>query len=607
MTTRRPYLQRSHRRCGSWLLGVLVLIGSLFLTSCGGSGSGTSTPASSGTVIVGLTDADGDFVTYTVDVTSLTLTRRDGAVVDVLPTSARVDFAQYTDLTELLAAASVPTGFYTEVDMTLDYRNADIRAAQGNGVVQLTAVDAAGTAITTLEVVVRLDTDRPLPIARGVPAHLSLDFDLEATNSVDLNAGTVTVFPLLVADVNPDVPKPHRVRGPLIGVAETGSSFEVSVRPFHLQIGDFGRLTVETDANTVFEIDGHSYQGAAGLAALAAKPALTATVAIGEVQPSSRTFLATEVQAGSSVAFGASDVVIGSVTARSGDALTVRGATLVRQDGTIAFNDTVSVLLDSGTTKVVRELDPSNSFDTADVSVGQQITALGTLSGSSGSFTLDAAASVVRMEVSSVSGLVVQRDSAPMTVEVQSINGRPVALYDFTGTAADPQLYRVDTGSLALAALGAGDPVRVRGFAQPFDSGVTHDFDAISVTDLSDATAWLAVVWIPSTGSAFDSLSDSGMVVNPNGSIVHRVVQRGVFTDLASLSGNPTVAPESDGRGIFAVGRNGIVQIYTTFATFNAGLTDQLGAHSVQGVLARGSWDAASERFTGSFAAVSLH
>jgi len=588
-----------------WLLHMLLVAASVALAACGGGGSGSDTVADSGAVVIGLTDADGDFVTYTVDVTSLTLTRRDGAVVDVLPQQVRVDFAQYTELTEFLTAAQVPTGAYTRAEMTLDYSSADIRAAQGDSVVQLDPVDTAGTAITTLDVTVDLDRSKPLPIAPGIPAHLTLDFDLQATNTVDLVARTVTVLPLLVADVNPEAPKPHRVRGPLLDVDVADSRFELSIRPFHLVRGDFGRLSVNTGANTVFEIDGVAYQGDAGLAALAAAPAFTATVVSGDLQLPGRVFVATEVRAGSSVAFGGSDVVSGSVTARSGDALTVRGASLVRQDGTVIFNDNVTVLLDS-TTRIVRQLDAGNTYTGDDISVGQRIRAAGTLSGAPGGYTLDTAAGVVRMEVSSIAGQVVQAESTPMIVDVQSINGRPVSLYDFTGTAADPHNYRVDTDGLSLASLATDDPLRVRGFVQPFGTGVVDDFAAISAVDLSDVPAWMAIGWAPPTAGAFDSLSATGMVVNLDGSDLHQLVQRGVVTDLGGLPAGPTVLPQSDGKGLYAVLVSGSVQIYTTFGSFTEGLIQQLGARTTAELLARGSWDASSETLAGRFAAVHL-
>ena len=45
-----------------------------------------------GVVAIGLTDTPGDFLTYTVDVTSLTLTKADNTtVVQTLPQRTRID------------------------------------------------------------------------------------------------------------------------------------------------------------------------------------------------------------------------------------------------------------------------------------------------------------------------------------------------------------------------------------------------------------------------------------------------------------------------------------------------------------------------------------
>ena len=56
--------------------------------------------------MVGLTDPDGDFLSYSVDVVSLSLRKADGTLVQAPPTHQCVDFAGLVDLTELVTAAS---------------------------------------------------------------------------------------------------------------------------------------------------------------------------------------------------------------------------------------------------------------------------------------------------------------------------------------------------------------------------------------------------------------------------------------------------------------------------------------------------------------------
>jgi hypothetical protein len=61
-----------------------------------------------GALLVSLTDADGDFLSYSVDVVSLSLTRANGTVVRALPLRQRVDFAELVDLAEFVTAATIP-------------------------------------------------------------------------------------------------------------------------------------------------------------------------------------------------------------------------------------------------------------------------------------------------------------------------------------------------------------------------------------------------------------------------------------------------------------------------------------------------------------------
>ncbi len=56
-----------------------------------------------GALILGLTDGDGDFLTYNVEISGVELTRADGTQISVMPTSQRVDFVNYIELSELAA------------------------------------------------------------------------------------------------------------------------------------------------------------------------------------------------------------------------------------------------------------------------------------------------------------------------------------------------------------------------------------------------------------------------------------------------------------------------------------------------------------------------
>ena len=208
------------------LFGLLAAV----LMACGGGGSAdeSGSNAAKGQVALGLTDAAGDFLTYTVDVLSIKMTHANGNVVETLPLTTRVDFAQYTNLTEFLTVATVPQGRYTEASLTLDYRNADIKVEDANGAALPVTIfkDKNGNAIQTLEVKVQLTGNRAVPIAPGLIRYMLLDFDLEKSNTVVTANGvtSVTVEPVLLVDVDKEAPKHHRLRGPLksVNVIESG-------------------------------------------------------------------------------------------------------------------------------------------------------------------------------------------------------------------------------------------------------------------------------------------------------------------------------------------------------------------------------------------------
>ena len=341
------------------LLIAPILIALFALAACGG-GSGGQAPIPSqgcsgsncGTLLVGLTDADGDFLSYSVDVVSLSLRKADGTRVEALPTRQRVDFAGLVDLTELVTAATIPNGTYVSASIRLDFANADVSVEVNGAPVAATVVDGNGVPLGVVDVDLMLDNRNHVTIAPGVPALLQLDFDLAASHEVDVSSvpAIATAQPFIVATIEPVEDKELRVRGPLVSVDTNASSYVVDLRPFNDATSRLGQFTVHTDASTAFEIDGVEYEGAAGLATLAGKAAGTPTVAAGVLDVAARSFTASDVLAGDSVPGAQFDVVYGNVTARAGDLLTVRGGTVIRRDGTVRYlRGDISVLLGPNT------------------------------------------------------------------------------------------------------------------------------------------------------------------------------------------------------------------------------------------------------------------
>jgi hypothetical protein len=505
-------------------------------------------------------------------------------------------------------------------------------------------VDANGQPLGAVDLDIRLDNRNHVLIAPGRPAFLQLDFDLAASHSVDINATPVTAVaePFIVASVEPVDEKELRVRGPLVSVDTAASSYVIDVRPFHHMSARLGQLTVKTTADTAFEIDGTAYTGAAGLAALAQSPTGTPTVAFGALTLATRDFTAERVHAGTSVPGPRFDVVWGNVTARDGDTLTVRGATLIRRSGSVVFKrDDITVIV-GPETLVTRDGQGGNNLTEDVISVGQRIHAFGevtettdnptlsattektilnatieetTLDATTVKTTLDATAGRVRLHLTQLAGAVVSANPGALALDLFSIDGRQPAIFDFSGTGsaavtdADPENYEIATDALNLNRLVTGSPARVFGFVTPFGTA-PPDFEGRTVVDFQEVRAFLGLGWgIDGTSAPFLSMAGTGLVIdnaNPDIGLRHFIAIGPIVVDLKGLSTPPTVAP-ADGRALFAIGEPGRVEVFSEFERFAQALSEKLaGGQKALAMSAHGQFDAGSSTLTANYVAVCL-
>ncbi len=585
----------SRRGFGTWWALAAVL--AALLPGCGGGGgeSGSvaapAATATTGQLTIGVRDAADDFLNYTVDVTSLRLERANGAVVETVPLTTRIDFAALVDLTEFLTIATVPTGAYSRVVVGLDFTNAQIVAQDANGAaVPVVAVGTDGRPLTTLAVAIELPADGVVRIAAGVPAAVTLDFDLAASNVLDLAATppNVTVQPFLAVVPELEADRAHRARGLLAAVDESEGNLTLKVRPFHLRRGEFGRLTVATTTDTRWEIDGEAFAGAAGLAASAALAVDTPVVAQGTVVDGE--FTAAVVLAGSSVPWANGDALSGVVTARSGDTLTVRRADLHRRDGTRDVRGAIDVIVGDGTRVTApgaealdAEALDAEALDDSAISVGQRIVAFGTIVDAQ---TLDATAGWVRLEVTPLAGAVVQ--VSPLVVDLVALGGLRIGAFDFTGTGAaaadaDPTRYEIDTLALTLPDLAVADHVRVRGLVHTFGLA-PPDFDARTVI-ASDADPmgvqfhanWRAALAgdPPATGNPFTNLSASRIDIDLTDAR-HQLRGRGEQESADRIA----LIATADSHGIYTTVVRGSrdVKVYRDFAELSRALSKRIDA-----------------------------
>ncbi|HEU4617605.1 MAG TPA: hypothetical protein VFV10_06160, partial [Gammaproteobacteria bacterium] len=418
----------------------------------------------------------------------------------------------------------------------------------------------------------------------------------------------------------PPADKDLRVRGTLASVDVQGGAYDVRVRPWVRRAGDHGEITVHTDAATTFEIGADTYTGAEGLAALAALDAGTMTVAFGRYDAATHAFTAATVQAGPSVGGADLDAVEGNVVARSGDLLTVRGGWALWRDRDAGFRRTVQVKLGPDT-RVLKSGAPGAALDEAAISVGQRIVALGSFEEPSANaqesseqpLVLDVTQGRVRLQLTHLDGTVKAVGAGQLELELRSIDRLGVELFDFSGTGtvpsadADPNDYEVAIGTLGLAGFAEGRWTRVLGFVAPFASA-PPDFEAETVVSRPDPVAALTIGWgADGTTAPFVTMEPGSLVLDlANAAIGERHALRvgGDVLDLLDLAASPAIVP-SGGRGVYAIGEPGHVEIFADFAEFVEALTGRLGGgQSARWLTAMGRYDGTANTLTVSNVAV---
>ena len=625
-------------------LAGLATCGMLLLAGCGGgmsssttsggmAGSGGATATAGGTTatasscssttcgasMLTITDAKGDFLSYTVNLTSLQLQTAAGALVETMPVVTKVDFAQLVDLTEIISAGQIPAAEYVSATLTLDYTGANITADDGTGkAVVLKPLDAKGAALTgPVTVSIKLDNANHLLITPGRTSRLAFDFNLAASNTVDVAAAAVTVSPTLVATVVPSDDKQIRVRGGLVSASTTANDFVLNVQPFHEQSKTTGQMTVGVSTTTTYQINGTALVGAAGLAAVAALPADTMVAAFGTLEKDTQTFTAANVVAGTSLENPGKDLVSGTVIARSANTLTLRRATMSWHDGDFdSENNDVTVTVAAGT--AVTEEGATGTFTIADISVGQHIDAFGTASTTNGTTTLDATAGSVRLDITPAWGVVSTLAAGSMTVKLQSLDGLPVTAFTFAGTGtsaatdATAAAYVINTGMLSQTGLAVNAPARVMGFVTPFGKAPPN-FTAQTLVNFSAVPEVLLLDWAAKgSAMAFTGLTATSTSLQLNLAGVGNLhfIQIGPqLLDLTTLAAAPTIAPAAMATSeTFTIAHRGTYKVenFNTFAAFVMALSaDLTPTATVAGLAATGQY--AANTFTANRIAVLIN
>lgn len=611
-----PVVCRRPRLGAAFILRALLTSVFLFLVgSCG------STTFYNGTPVVVMTATNNHFTSFIVSIDSITLTRDDGNIFNGLTLAEQVDLTRVVDLSQLLEAPAIPTGNYKQGTITLDF-SAPIITYDSNGQsVGLTATDNSGAALTTVSLTFNFDPNHPLVINYQQGVNLGLEFDLAASTIVNAAAGTTTFTPMVVASTQVANNNPVAVRG-LFLITQPGSSkFIMNSLPaydYNLYGATFGAVDVVIDSNTVYNLNGVVYTGAAGLTAMNSLPLNSVVAARGNITDISGVtpvLHATQVLAGNSQEGPLVDHVSGTVSARSGNTVTLHNAFEVLRASAFQsyglpllyfYNDATVVL---GSTTIVNT-DGSGATGTsaAAISVGQQIEAIGQASNdqTSGALTMDVTQGEVRVQPTRVWGTLTSATPGSLQANLAAIGPSEIPAYNFAGTGvssasdSNPASYVVNTGALDESATPTNTPLRIDGFVAPFGSA-PPDFNATAVAGSPAVDSLLQVEWPAGTLAPFSASNASGLVVDlANSAMTSATIDMGPFSvPVSSLSASPMIVPDPNGTN-FSVGA-GTQAIMNTFLTF-AGMVTQynteIGAgHSMHKLVAVGHYDPGTNTF----------
>ncbi len=623
MTVVRP----RRARCTRALRAVLCAAAAL-LAACG-----TSHPAPPGPPVVtmGHLTNSSDFTSYIVTVDAIELIRSDGTVVTPLATPQVVDLAKLNSVTELVEAPAVPEGTYTSAVIAIDWTMGTgtpqpVWLNVGGHSVEAVPINASGTGMTSASIKVTFDPSHPLVVTVNQSVRLQVEVDLIASNEVvtGITGSEIQVQPYAVITPAPVDDTLLRLRGVYVTTQDLTSGFYLNSRPFYDLLSALGAVIVNTNAQTYFNIGGTVYTGAAGLAAVAQQQQSLPVVVYGTLDNLSGvtpTFNATQVYFGAAQESQLAYYLTGTVSARSGNTITLRGTTFITPLGVTAYVDSVPVLLGSGTA-VYEDGVAAPGLTIADVSVGQQLTVSGqpTLNSSNTLENVNATAGLLRLRPTTLWGI----QNADGTLDLLSLGRFHPDVFNFAGTGASGHdataaAYAVDTSAVAPGgpATSTGELLQVEGTVAPFGAA-PPDFIARALTPGPSSLQTLVVDWMNGgSTSPFTSISAAGLVVNladANLGLTHEIRTGPATLDLKTLPASPliTTTGATQNNLQLAIGNTTLasgISVFNNAAAFATAVDADFkaGTNKIWRLVAYGQYDSASNTFVAGRIHVALH
>lgn len=596
-----------------------------------------------GTPVITFSATPGPFTAYLVEIDQIMLTRNDNTPVYPLLQPQIVDFAKLNEMPEVFGAPAILEGTYTSATITVNYAASLYQTVAQlfvnvNGTstvvspVSVNSTTGAVTAATSVTYTVKFDPAHPLVITRGVSTPIDFNFDLSASSILNLSSSPqVTVKPFISASTVPNYTKPLRARGVYVTTDAANNNFTMNARSFFDTQGTpVGAITVQTDANTAYNINGTIYQGAAGLAAIKTLQINTIVEAygtFGNLQSLTPSFVATQVYAGIAVENLLTDRITGTIASRSGNTLHIHGAEIESRCISIPIGVALSFVNDypvtiAGSTLVTVDGRPDlQTVPTQNPSVGQQVDmeAVATTTNCGAvQATGDATNGLIRLTPTTGWGTLNAPPASGISANLLTLGGAQPSALAFTGTGsatgadADPTAYAIDTTGVDTSAIVAGSVFRFDGLVTPFGAA-PPDFTATSVTAGSATDQIMTVEWSGNgTATPFVSKDSNGLVVSISGGSLGatHLVQTGPLTiadpsttiDLTSPQVNPIIVADPTLTSQFAVGNPVSTTGLAMFHDYTSFLTDLNtvlnGTNTIQKLVAVGRYNQTTNTFT---------
>lgn len=604
-------------------LMVSVIASTGLLTACGGtSSSETTSPVQTeqekpvdnsdggqsgdlGSVMLAITDAEEDFISYTIGINSILFTRENGDQVEVMADHTEVDFVEYQELTELFSVVKAPIGKYESITMELDYSEAYILIQDEDGTTyEAQAVDPEGTLITTYSVTFSLAEEQALEVQSGRLNHLTLDLDLSASNTIEsFEPAVVTVEPFVIGSVTLDDEREHRVRGTVASADTEAQTLTLNIKPMRKKQGDFGEFLVEFDESSTFEIDGETLELDAALENLSNQGEEFAVVTYGTVttdeESGETTFVADQLLAGTSVPWAGKDVFKGMVTKLEEGVSYVSGLVIDTDNKERTHAVDIAFTSDETTTFNSR-LDETL---TADYLVpGQQLNALGQLAVTDEVSSYNASGEAVQIMLSSVMGQVTSVDDAGLvTVDVERLNKRPRKIVKKLETDFTLETVVADVSNADLITISEGDWVKVTGLFNPTtvveESGADMQAYAIAKYEVSDSELKYAASYSNEGTTPVIDLDANTMTLDLTEGRHKLNFRFNPVNMLPEIEFVTVVSAEETGH--FSLRQRGEdTQFYDTYAELLAAVAAGLEADTVNSVAGKGLFDSETNTLT---------